>query len=60
MARILNIISSPRGSESNSIKLANAIITKIKQNDPGVDAEGFALSDVKEKALEDGIASIVL
>lgn len=35
MAKILNVISSPRGGASNSIKLADAIISKIKEKDPG-------------------------
>ncbi|RYE34601.1 MAG: FMN-dependent NADH-azoreductase, partial [Sphingobacteriaceae bacterium] len=35
MAKILNVISSPRGGASNSIKLADAIIEKIKEKDPG-------------------------
>jgi FMN-dependent NADH-azoreductase len=34
MSKILNVISSPRGAASNSIQLANAIIDKLKQNDP--------------------------
>src|SRR5690606_39377000 len=34
MAQILNIISSPRGEASNSIKLANAIIERLCENDP--------------------------
>lgn len=34
MSRILNIISSPRGEASNSIKLANAIIDELKEKDP--------------------------
>lgn len=35
MSKILNIISSPRGAASNSIKLANAIIDNLKEKDPG-------------------------
>ncbi|WP_158826376.1 FMN-dependent NADH-azoreductase [Mucilaginibacter lacusdianchii] len=35
MAKILHVISSPRGEASNSIKLGNAIIDKLKENDPG-------------------------
>lgn len=35
MAKILNVISSPRGEASNSIKLANAIIDKLKEKDSG-------------------------
>lgn len=35
MSRILNIISSPRGEASNSIKLANTIIDDLKEKDPG-------------------------
>jgi FMN-dependent NADH-azoreductase len=35
MAKILHIISSPRGQASNSIKLGNAIIDKLKEQDPG-------------------------
>ena len=34
MAKILHVISSPRGIESNSIKLSNAIINKLKEKDP--------------------------
>jgi len=34
MAKILNIISSPRGEASNSIKLASAIIDKLREKDP--------------------------
>ena len=32
--KILNVISSPRGNASNSIKLANSIITKLQQQHP--------------------------
>jgi len=35
MSKILHIISSPRGESSNSIKLANAIIDRLKSKDPG-------------------------
>ena len=35
MKKILHIISSPRGSESFSIKLGNAIVDKIKSEYPG-------------------------
>jgi len=35
MSKILHVISSPRGGDSNSIKLANAIIDKLKEKDPG-------------------------
>jgi len=35
MKKILHIISSPRGSESFSIKLGNAIVDKIKAEYPG-------------------------
>ncbi|WP_345213475.1 FMN-dependent NADH-azoreductase [Mucilaginibacter gynuensis] len=34
MAKILNIISSPRGEASNSIKLGNAIVEKLREKDP--------------------------
>jgi len=34
MSRILNIISSPRGEASNSIKLSNAITDRLKEKDP--------------------------
>ena len=34
MSKILNIISSPRGEASNSIKLGNAIIDKLREKDP--------------------------
>lgn len=33
MAKILHVISSPRGEASNSIKLGNAIIDRLKEND---------------------------
>jgi len=39
MSKILSIISSPRGEASNSIKLANAIIDKIKQQDTAAAVE---------------------
>ncbi|WP_442587523.1 FMN-dependent NADH-azoreductase [Pedobacter sp. AW31-3R] len=35
MSKILNIISSPRGEASNSIKLSNAIIEELRAKDPG-------------------------
>lgn len=34
MSKILNVISSPRGEASNSIKLANAIVDKLREKDP--------------------------
>ncbi len=34
MSKILSIISSPRGAASNSIKLANAIVDKLREADP--------------------------
>lgn len=34
MAKILNIISSPRGESSVSIKLGNAIVDKLREKDP--------------------------
>lgn len=34
MAKILHVISSPRGSESNSIKLGNAIVEKLREQHP--------------------------
>jgi len=39
MSKILNIISSPRGEASNSIKLANAIIDKLKEQDSAAAVE---------------------
>jgi FMN-dependent NADH-azoreductase len=36
MAKILHIISSPKGAESLTRKLGNAIIDKIKGNDPNM------------------------
>jgi len=39
MAKILNIISSPRGEASNSIKLANAIIDELREKDPAAAVE---------------------
>jgi len=35
MKKILNIISSPRGTESNSIRLAEALIDKLTTQHPG-------------------------
>ena len=35
MKKVLNIISSPRGNASYSIKLSNAIVEKIKDSYPG-------------------------
>jgi FMN-dependent NADH-azoreductase len=35
MKRILHLISSPRGADSFSIKLANAVIDKLQQEHPG-------------------------
>lgn len=48
MKRILHLISSPRGSESASIKLAHAIIEKLQQEYPGSTLEEVDLlkSDV--------------
>ena len=34
MANILQIISSPRGKDSYSIKLSDAIVEKLKEKDP--------------------------
>lgn len=34
MSKILSIISSPRGAASNSIKLADAIVDKLREADP--------------------------
>jgi FMN-dependent NADH-azoreductase len=39
MAKILNIISSPRGEASVSIKLANAIVDKLREKDPAAAVE---------------------
>ena len=39
MTKILHVISSPRGSESNSIKLGNAIITKLMARVPDVEVK---------------------
>lgn len=39
MAKILNVISSPRGEASNSIKLANAIVDKLREQDPAAAVE---------------------
>jgi FMN-dependent NADH-azoreductase len=35
MSKILHVISSPRGAASNSIQLGNAIIDRLKEQDPG-------------------------
>jgi len=35
MAKILHIITSPRGEQSNSIKLGDAIIDRLREKDPG-------------------------
>lgn len=43
MKRILHVISSPRGDESFSIKLANAIIVKIKDQYPDSSVEELNL-----------------
>lgn len=39
MKRILHLISSPRGDESLSIKLANAVILKLREQYPGSSVE---------------------
>lgn len=39
MAKILSIISSPRGEASVSIKLASAIVDKLKEKDPAAAVE---------------------
>lgn len=39
MKRILHLISSPRGADSFSIKLANAVIDKLQQEYPGSSVE---------------------
>jgi len=44
MKQILHIISSPRGEDSNSIKLSNAIIEKLKVQYPGSRIETLDLS----------------
>lgn len=44
MKQILHIISSPRGQESNSIKLSNAIIGKLQTQYPGAVVEKLDLS----------------
>lgn len=44
MAKILNIITSPRGEASVSIKLANAIIDKLKEKDPAAAVEAKDLT----------------
>ena len=43
MKRILHLISSPRGSESFSIKLANAVISKLTDKYPGSTVEELNL-----------------
>lgn len=45
MKRILHLISSPRGDESFSIKLANAIILKLRQQYPGSSIEEVNLPE---------------
>lgn len=39
MSKILNVISSPRGEASNSIKLGNAIVDKLREKDPAAAVE---------------------
>ena len=44
MAKILHIISSTRGAESVTITLGNAIIDRIKANDPDTVVKELDLS----------------
>lgn len=46
MSKILNIISSPRGESSNSIKLADAIIDRLREKDPGA---GLTVRDLTKE-----------
>ena len=46
MKNILHLISSPRGNDSFSVKLANAIILKIQDQYPGSNVEEVNLNDI--------------
>jgi len=46
MKNILHLISSPRGNESFSVKLANAIIVKIQDQYPGSSVEEVNLNEM--------------
>ncbi|ANI90498.1 FMN-dependent NADH-azoreductase [Arachidicoccus ginsenosidimutans] len=46
MSKILHLISSPRGNESVSIKLGNAIVEKVKAANPGSTVKEVDLSKI--------------
>jgi len=46
MKNILHLISSPRGNDSFSIKLSNAIIVKIQDQYPGSNVEEVNLNEI--------------
>ena len=52
MKRILHLISSPRGDESYSIQLANAIITKLQEQYPGSIVEEANLIEINVPHLD--------
>lgn len=52
MKRILHLISSPRGDESYSIKLANAIIAKLQEQYPGSIVEEANLIEINVPHLD--------
>jgi FMN-dependent NADH-azoreductase len=53
MKKILHIISSPRGAESLSIKLGDAIVEKIKAKYPGSTVSTYSLVEMKFPHLEE-------
>jgi len=53
MKKILNIISSPRGTESNSIRLAEALIGKLTAQHPGSNVKTVDLVKTKFPHLEE-------
>lgn len=53
MKKILNITSSPRGAASSSIKLANAVIDKLKAAHPGAVVETIDLVSLHWPHLEE-------
>ncbi|XZF15617.1 FMN-dependent NADH-azoreductase [Chitinophagaceae bacterium MMS25-I14] len=53
MKKILNVISSPRGADSYSIKLADALIEKLKAANPGSTVKTKDLSQISFPHLEE-------
>lgn len=53
MKKVLNIISSPRGEASYSIKLSNAIVEKIKHTYPGAEVTTHDLTHAPFPHLEE-------